>query len=85
MACILPAAYTRNTPRGTKFSISNSLDGTEDDILWTDVRDVTHDTDEEVEDDTYDDLPYLQTKFLFPTKKISYVLNNKIDFHYICP
>jgi len=59
MACILPASCKRNTPRGTKFSISNSLDGTEDDILWTDVRDVTHDTDEEDEDDTYDDLPYL--------------------------
>jgi len=59
MACILPPAYTSNAPRGTKFSISNSLDGTEDDILWTDVRDVTHDTDEEDEDDTYDDLPYL--------------------------
>jgi len=57
MACILPAAYTRNIPRGTKFSISNSLHGTEDDILWTDVHDDTHDTDEE--DDTYDDLPYL--------------------------
>jgi len=56
MACILPAAYTRNIPRGTKFSISNSLDGTEDAILCTDVRDDTHDTDE---DDTYDDLPYL--------------------------
>jgi len=26
-------------------------------ILWTDVRDDTHDTDEE--DDTYDDLRYL--------------------------
>jgi len=25
-------------------------------ILWTDVSDDTHDTDE---DDTYDDLPYL--------------------------
>ena len=56
VACILPAAYTRDIPRGTKFSISNSLDGTEDDILWTDVRDGTHDT---VEDDTYGDLPYL--------------------------
>jgi len=56
MACILPAAYTRNISRGTKFSISNSLDGTEDGILWTDVRDDTHDTDE---DDTYDELPYL--------------------------
>jgi len=56
MACILPAAYTRNIPRGTKFSISNSLDGTEDAILCTDVRNDTHDTDE---DDTYDDLPYL--------------------------
>jgi len=32
------------------------------------VRDDTHDTDEE---DTYDDLPYLQTNFLLPTKKIS--------------
>ena len=51
------AAYTRNIPRGTKFSIRNSLDGTEDDILWTDVRDDTHDTDEEDENDTYDDLP----------------------------
>jgi len=59
MACILPASHTHNIPRGTKFSISNSLDGTEDDILWTDVRDDTHDTDEEDEDDTYDDLPYL--------------------------
>jgi len=59
MACILPAAYTRNIPRGTKFSISSSLVRTEDDILWTDVRDDTHDTDEENEDDTYDDLPYL--------------------------
>jgi len=67
MACILPAAYTRNIPRGTKFShelspifkkcsITNSLDGT-DDILWTNVCDNTHDT--HVEDDTYDDLPYL--------------------------
>jgi len=28
-------------------------------IPWTDVRDDTHDTDEEDEDDTYDDLPYL--------------------------
>jgi len=28
-------------------------------ILWTDVRDDTHDTDEEDEDDTYDNLPYL--------------------------
>jgi len=28
-------------------------------ILWTDVRDDTHDTDEEDEDDTYDHLPYL--------------------------
>jgi len=44
MACILPAAYTRNIPRGTKFSVSNSLEGTEDDSLWTDVRD---DTDED--------------------------------------
>ena len=59
MACILPAAYTRNIPRGTKFSISNSLHGTEDDILWTDVHDNTHDTDEEDEDDTYDYLPQL--------------------------
>jgi len=59
MACILPAAYTRNIPRGTEFSISNSLNGTEDDIPWTDVRDDTHDTDEEDEDDTCDDLPYL--------------------------
>ena len=33
-----------------KCSISNNLDGTEDDILWTDVR---HDTDE---DCIYDDL-----------------------------
>jgi len=56
MACILPAAYTRNIPRGTKFSISDGLDGTEDDILWTDVHDNTHDIDE---DDTYDDLLYL--------------------------
>jgi len=56
MACILPAVYTHNIPRGTKFSISNSFDRT-DDILWTDARDDTHDTDEE--DDTYDDLPYL--------------------------
>jgi len=56
MACILPTAYTRNIPRGTKFSISNSLDRTEDDILWTDVRDDAHDPDE---DDTYDNLPYL--------------------------
>jgi len=55
-ACGLYAQRTQ-TRRGTKFSISNSLDGTEDDILWTDVRDNTHDTDEE--DDTYDDLPYL--------------------------
>jgi len=39
-----------------KCSISSSLDGTEDDIPWTDVRDDTRDTDEE---DTYDDLPYL--------------------------
>jgi len=57
MACILPATYTRNirkTARDSledcmiqksfkKCSISNSLDGTEDDILWTDVRDGTHD------------------------------------------
>jgi len=57
MACILPAAYMCNITRGTKFSISNSLDGTEDDILWTDVRHDTHDTDDE--DDTYDDLPHL--------------------------
>jgi len=42
-----------------KCSISNGLDGTEDDILWTDVRNDTHDTDEEDEGDTYDDLPYL--------------------------
>jgi len=67
----LPAAYTRNIPRGTKFSISNRLDGTEDDILWTDVRDDTRDTNEDDEDYTYDDLPYLQTTFLLPTKKIS--------------
>ena len=59
MACILPAAYTRNIPRGTEFSISNSLDKTEDDIPWTDVHDDTHDTDEEDEDDTYDYLPQL--------------------------
>jgi len=39
--------------------MSYSLDGTEDDILWTDVRDDTHDTDEEDEDGTYDNLPYL--------------------------
>jgi len=58
MACILPAAYTRNIPRGTKFSISSGLDGTEDDIFWTDVRDDNHHTDED-EDDTYDDPPYL--------------------------
>jgi len=57
MACILPAAHTRNIPRRTKFSVSNSLDRTEDDILWTDVRDDTHDTDEEDQDDTYDGLP----------------------------
>jgi len=56
MACILPAAYTRNILTGTKFSVSSSLGGTEDGILWTDVRDNTHDTEE---DDTYDDLPYL--------------------------
>jgi len=37
--------------------VSNSLDRTEDDILWTDVRDDTHDTDEEDQDDTYDGLP----------------------------
>ena len=43
-------------PEGQSFRMSYSLDGTEDDILWTDVRDDTHDTDE---DDTYDDLPYL--------------------------
>jgi len=49
MACILPAAYTRNIPRGTKFRMSKQ-------IPWTDVRDDTHDTDEV---DTYDDLPYL--------------------------
>jgi len=56
------ASYTRNIPRGTKFSISNSLDETEDDILRTDVRDDTHDTDEE--DDTYNDLvPYRRTSF----------------------
>jgi len=68
MACILPAAYTRNIPKTAwnsledcmiqksfkNCSISNSLDGTEDDILWTDVRDDTHDTDEEHEDDTYE-------------------------------
>jgi len=36
--------------------ISNSLGRTEDDIVWTDVRNGTHDTDE---DDTYDDLPYI--------------------------
>jgi len=53
MVCILPAAYTRNILRGTKFS--HELD----DILWTDVRDDTHDTDKEDEDDTFDDLPYL--------------------------
>jgi len=29
-------------------------------ILWTDVRDDTHDTDEE---DTYDDLLYRRTSF----------------------
>jgi len=57
MACISPVPYMRNIPRGTKFSISNILDGTEDDILWTDVRDDTHDIDEE--DDTYGDLTYL--------------------------
>ena len=56
MACIFPAAYTRNIPRGTKFSISNSLDRTENDIFWRDVHDNTHDTDEE---DTYGDLPHL--------------------------
>jgi len=70
MACILPAVYTRIIPRGRKFSISNSLHGTEDDILCTDVRDDTHDTDGEDEDDTYDDLPYLQTNVL-PMTKIS--------------
>ena len=59
MACILPAACARNIPRGTKFSISNSLGGTEGDVLWTDVRDDTHDTDEEDEDETCDDLPYI--------------------------
>jgi len=52
MACILPAAYTRNIPRGQSFHMSEQ-------ILWTDVRDDTHDTDQEDEDDTYDDLPYL--------------------------
>jgi len=59
MACILPEAFTHDIPRGTKFSISNSLDKTEDDIPWTDVRDDTRDTDEEDEDDIYEDLPYL--------------------------
>ena len=39
-----------------KRSISNSLNGTENDILWTDVHDGSHDTDEEDEDDTYYDL-----------------------------
>jgi len=50
MACILPAAYMSNIPRGTSFCMSEQ-------ILWTDVRDDTRDTDEE--DDTYDDLRYL--------------------------
>jgi len=36
--------------------MSYSLYGTEEDILWTDVHNDTHDTDEE---DIYDDLPYL--------------------------
>jgi len=48
--------------------MSYSLDGIENDILWTDGPDDTHDTDE---DDTYDDLLYLYMNFLFPTKKIS--------------
>ena len=39
-----------------KCSISNNLDGTEDDTLWTDVRDDSHDTDVKDEDDAYDDL-----------------------------
>ena len=55
------ASYTRNIPRRTKFSIINSLDET-DDILRTDVRNDTHDTDEE--DDTYNDLVlYRRTSF----------------------
>jgi len=70
IACILPAAYTCNIPRGIKFSISNSLDRTEDDILWTDVRDDTHDTDKE--DDTYNDLLYLQTNFLLRRRFFSF-------------
>ena len=55
-------------PEGQSFRMSYSLDGIENDILWTDGPDDTHDTDE---DDTYDDLLYLYMNFLFPTKKIS--------------
>ena len=36
-----------------KCSISNNFDRTEDDILWTDVCNDSHDTDEEDEDDIY--------------------------------
>ena len=47
MACILPAAYTRHILcPGQSFHVNEQ-------ILWTDVRDDTHDTDEE---GTYDDL-----------------------------
>ena len=39
-------------PEGQSFRMSEQ-------ILWTDVHNDTHDTDEEDEDDTYNDLPYL--------------------------
>ena len=39
-----------------KCFISNNLDGTEDDVVWTDVRDDSHNIDKEDEDDTYNNL-----------------------------
>jgi len=45
-----------------KCSISNSFDGPKDDILWTDVREDTHDADE---DDTYNDRTYRRTSFFW--------------------
>jgi len=61
MACILPAAYTRSIPRGTKFLHELSPN-------------VSHPVEPQMSFGNgrkYDDLRHLQTNFLLLTKKIS--------------
>ena len=52
--CFKNKRFSFQKKKFQKCSISHNLDGTEDDTLWTDVRDDIHDTDDE--DDIYDDL-----------------------------